>query len=697
MVLRHHGRSVGSVEIRDLLQSQRDGATARQILEAARRLGLVGHGLRLETQQLRELPAGSILHWSMRHFVVLERCGRRGAAIVDPAIGRRQVGWEELDRCFTGVALVFEPARRRAAPTRTAPHLTRYVSVLGQHRWLIARVLIATVLLQALGLGIPIVTGAVVDRVAPAADLSLLQLLTIGIFGITVASALAAVIRSMLMVELRTVIEHRLTSGFVRHLLGLPLAFFQSRTTGDLLMRLNSHTNIREILTSTMVSGSLDALTVTAYVAILFSLSPSLGWIVLLLGGLRVLVLLLTWRRTADLMAESLQAQAVVSGYQVQMIEGAETVKATAAEERVFDAWSRRFNSLLNLSVRRGRVAAGIESVLVALSTLSPMWILVHGTAQVVEGHLSLGTMLAANAVGAGFLGPLTSLVSTAQNYQLMSGYVARVEEVLTTPPEQPDPRPSASRIEGHVRLETVSFRYSATSPWVLRALDLEVRPGQMIAIVGPVGSGKSTLARLLVGLHAPTEGRVRVDGRDLHELDLRTVRKQVGFVPQMPCFFDGSVRENLALGHPDLPSERIEEAARRAGLHEEVMRWPLAYETPIVSAGDSLSGGQRQLLALARALVGAPRILVLDEATSHLDAVCERAVQRELAALEVTRVIVAHRLSTIRDADLIVVMQEGRIRETGTHDQLLLRGGAYAALFESQVRLSTAGSESTA
>ena len=341
----------------------------------------------------------------------------------------------------------------------------------------------------------------------------------------------------------------------------------------------------------------------------------------------------------------------------------------------------------MNVSLRRGRLSAAVETAIHGLALLSPIAVLLVGAHLVGTGQLSLGTMLALAALGGAFLEPLAILVGTALQVQLLGSYLARIEDVINTPTET-DGRDlqHAPQLTGAVRAEGLTFRYQPHGPPAVDGADLDVRPGQLVAIVGRSGSGKSTMGRLLLGLYPPSEGRVLLDGIDLATLYPRSVRSQIGVVTQDPYIFGLSIRDNLVLGHPDLPLERLETAAELAGVAEDIRAMPMGWDTPLVDAGASLSGGQRQRLALARALAPSPRILLLDEATSSLDTVTEAQVHANIAGLGCTVIVIAHRLATVIDADHIVVMDAGRVVEVGRHRDLLAAGGHYARLVSGQL-----------
>jgi ABC-type bacteriocin/lantibiotic exporter with double-glycine peptidase domain len=366
----------------------------------------------------------------------------------------------------------------------------------------------------------------------------------------------------------------------------------------------------------------------------------------------------------------------------VEALIGIATIKASGVEHRALDHWSNLFFQRLNISLRRSQLSAVVDTATNAMHTLSPLLLLWVGAWLVLSGTISLGTMLALNALALAFLNPLSSLVLNAHRLQLVRGYLDRLMDVLEAEPEQAfGGVQSAAQLTGLIEVRNVSFRYDANAPWVLRNISLRIDPGQKVALVGPTGSGKSTLAMLLLGLYSPTMGEISYDGIPLGHLVYGTVRSQFGVVLQESSVFSGTIRQNIAFNDPELPLESITKAARLAAIHDEIMAMPMAYETLISENGTGLSGGQRQRLCIARALAGSPAILLLDEATSHVDSVTEEAINRNLSRLECTRVVIAHRLSTVRDADLIVVLRGGAIVETGTHAQLMAQGGQYAAL----------------
>jgi ABC-type bacteriocin/lantibiotic exporter with double-glycine peptidase domain len=688
MVLGYHGRHVTLEDVRKVTGVSRDGTTARALLEAARKFGLRARGVSIDLDRLPYLEPGTILHWSFNHYVVFERLGSDFVDVVDPSQGRRRVTLEKFRQCFTGVALELEPGedfvRGRPRPT----DWRRYLAPLLAQSDALGRIVVLSLLVQLFALALPLLTGMLVDRVIPRGDAHLLLVASVGMLSIMVFQFLASLIRGYLLTALRVRVDSELTLGFLEHLVGLPYPFFQSRPTGDLMMRLNMNSVLRDLLSSSTLSTLLDGGMVLLYLAILFATSPALGGVVLGLGSLQVLVFLMSRRRQLQLLSQNLELDAKNATYQMELLSGIQTLKAFGVEDRSVQTYSNLFVDVLNVSLARGILGVWVDSATSMLRLGSPLVVLLLGTWKVLNQELSTGEMLALNALAAAVLVPLFNLVTTAGQLQLMSSYLERLRDVLETPSERPrDKTGHAPSLTGACELEQVSFRYSPDTPLVVQDVSVRVEPGKMVAIVGRSGAGKTTLANLLLGLYLPSSGRVRYDGVDLAELDLQAVRRQMGVVLQSPAFFGTTVRENITLDEPDVPMEAIMEAAKLAQIHDDIMALPLNYNTPLANQGQQLSGGQRQRLGMARALVRKPAMLLLDEATSALDAVTEARVLDSLTSLNCTRIVIAHRLSTVMSADLILVMDKGRLAEQGTHRELVARGGLYAQLIHAQLQ----------
>ncbi|MGA3091035.1 MAG: peptidase domain-containing ABC transporter [Terriglobales bacterium] len=691
MILNYFGHKISVAECRDTSRLGEGVVTARMIAEAARQHGIRVRAFSVEPSDLKQVQLPAIAHWDFRHFVVVERWSPGSVTIVDPASGRRRLSATEFDASFTGVVLSFEPGARfvRKSSTKEAPWRIYLRSMLQTDGAipLLAQILGASVVLLILGLGLPILTKMIVDRVLPDRLHGVLSILGVGLLVLLVAQTAASYLRSLLLIYLQGRMDMHMMLGFFESLLALPFRFFEQRNTGDLLMRLGSNATIREILTNETMSAVLDGALVAGYVIVLLLQSPLFGLFLLVIGALQLTMLAVAQPKLRDLTQRDLAARADSQNYMVEALAGISTLKAYGIEDLVLDHWSNLFSKELNASVRRDHVLAVVEAGKETLHTLLPLALLWVGALEVLRGAMSLGTMLALVALAAGFLTPFSSLLTNAQRLQLVGAHLERLNDVVDSEPEQDLTLVrSTPSLRGSVEVRDLGFRYSAAAPLALRNVSLTISRGQKVALIGRSGSGKSTLIRLLLGLYEPSEGVVLYDGGKIRDMNYRILRRQLGVVLQEPFLFSGTIRENIAFAQPGASLHTIIEAARIAEVHEEIAQFPMQYETRIGEGGIGLSGGQRQRLALARGLVRKPTILVLDEATSHLDVVTEAAVDDNLSRLPCTRIIVAHRLSTIRNADQIFVMEAGEIVERGTHDSLLALGGRYAVLVNGQL-----------
>ncbi|MBK9030334.1 MAG: peptidase domain-containing ABC transporter [Myxococcales bacterium] len=684
MVMAFHGKAARLAEVRDAMGIGRDGVSAKAILETADRFGLQGRAIKVDVDQLPMLPRGAILHWEFNHFVVFDRLVKGGVRIVDPAVGPRDVKLADFGKQFTGVALELSPTARFTKERPAKGRLGRYVKELLSERTIFTRVIVMSMVLRLVALVLPLLTGMIIDRVVPRSDYALLYVVLGSIGGMVAFNAIIGIIRAHLLLHLRMALDTRMTLSFLDHMVSLPFSFFQRRSTGDLMQRVDSNGTVREIVTSKSMSAVIDGVFVLTYAVIIFWVNPLLGVIAITLSLTEALVFLAARPANHRLLAASLDKQAKEHGYMIQMLGGMETLKCAGAEQQAVEKWSNLYTDQLNVTIRRVRMQAYVDAVRGAIASLAPLLILTVGATAVMKGQMSLGTMLAMNSLASSLFEPLSALVSSALELQLVRGHMERIDDVLQTQLEQDREVAAAPpALRGNIRLRGVQFRYGEQAPLVVDGVDLDIPAGAAVALVGPSGSGKTTLLSLLAGLHQPVAGEIAYDGKALKDLDLRAVRQQIGIVPQHPYIFGSSVRENIALTVPNAPIERIASSARVACLHDDVVAMPMGYDTVVSDGGGSLSGGQRQRVAIARAVLRNPSVMLLDEATSALDNKIEATVITNLERLRCTRITVAHRLSTVRNADLIVVMDKGKVVERGTHHELVARRGLYHALLK--------------
>nr|BBH88703.1 NHLP family bacteriocin export ABC transporter peptidase/permease/ATPase [Thermosporothrix sp. COM3] len=686
MILSYYGRKTSIASLRSRYGAGRDGLTALGIAKAARHFGMRVRAVSLQHTDLSGVTLPAIAHWEFKHFLVVERWSKKTVDVVDPAGGRRRLTAEEFDAGFTGVLITLEPGVSFVSngPDATPKlSLTSYLlQCLKRTPGVLAQIFVASGILQVFGLISPLLTKVVVDRILPFGLSDVMLLLGVGMLMLVLSQGVMTLLREWLLVYLRTRVDIHLMLGILEHLLTLPFSFFQQRSTGDLLSRLSSNSVIRDTLSNQLVSTLLDGSLVVAYFFILLWLSVPFGLLVFGIGFFQVLLMIGSYKHITNLASQELVAQGKTQGYLTEALAGIATLKAAGAEDRALERWTNLFFKQLNISIRRSYFTAMTSTGMNLLRTFAPLALLWIGALQVLQGSLSVGMMLALNSLAVSFLTPLSSLVNNAQQFQLVQANFERLADIMTAEAEQKKQEVALPpKLSGDIELRGVSFQYAPDSPKVLKDINLSIKAGQKVAIVGRTGSGKSTLGKLLLGLYVPTEGDILYDDIPLRKLNYQEVRRQFGVVMQDASVFSGTVLQNIALNDPSMDNEQVIKAAQLAAIHDDIMNMPMGYETYIAEGGSALSGGQRQRLAIARAIAHQPSILLFDEATSSLDVVTEQRVALNLQQFACTQIIIAHRLSTIRDADLILVLDNGSIVEQGTHKQLISLKGYYYQL----------------
>lgn len=681
MVLRYFGHHAPLVDVRQACGVSREGVSGEGVVLAAQAYGLTFKAFKLEPEHLKDLDGPAILHWEMRHFVVFERAGKRGIWIQDPGLGRRHISWEEVGRAFTGVTMTFTPGPEFVPRPAERTTYTRYLDTLRKWPLAVFQVLGASAGYSILGMTFPIATQFLTDEVVGKGHTGMLLGVAAAIVTATFGKAGLDLVRSRVLIGLKAEAEQASTTSVVRHLLSLPVEFFLSRTGGDLYQRVGTAAEIQAWILGPGILAVIDGLTVMALVPMVLIVHPVLGGLILAIVAVRGIPLLMLGTPMREASSQAAAAEGLSTGALVEGVMALESVHAMGIQGFMAGRYEGRLATRANAEATVG----GLDVLVGLVEHLSQGFFMVtiygYGGYQVVTGRLSVGALGGILALAGIIQGSMASLMASLLAFRSQQANIERIDDIYGVARERTRPGAEPIQLRGEIELEEVSFRYGPTSPDSIAGVSLRILPGEKVALVGPSGAGKTTLARILLGLHHPQSGRVKFDGRDLADLDLGDLRQQVGMVLQDPFIFTDTVAGNLLLGREGIDEGVLWWALGMACLDEAVLALPQGLHTVLEANGAMLSGGEKQRLVLARALVADPHILLLDEATRSLDARTELAVHAHLASLKCTRILVAHRLDTVRDADRIVVIDQGRIVEVGKFDELAAGNGLFAAL----------------
>lgn len=684
IVLEHFGTFVPLSKLRDECGVSRDGSKASNVLKAARKYKLEAKGYRKEPQELAGLDMPAIVHWNFNHFLVLEGFEGGRAYLNDPAAGPTSVPIDEFNQAFTGVVLSIKPTAeyepRGKRPSMIAM-LRRRLEGSGSPVLFIG---LAGLGLLVPGLVVPVFGMVFVDEVLVAGQLTLLPSLLVAMGVTALLRALLTYLQRTYLLKLMSKLGVKMASRFLWHALRLPISFYLARSPGDLAERVRSNDTIAHTLSGRISGIALDMVLVLFYACFMLYLDPWLTLIGFATAAGHLVLLRGAERMRTDLSRRVGVQGGKLSGIAMGGLQMIETIKGTGSESEFFSQWAGYQAKLL---VSQQDLARRDQVLVVAtelLARANSLLVLTIGALRVMDGHLSLGMLVAFQTLMASFIAPIESLSQVGAGLQQLRGELERLDDVLE---HDRDPVAEATtddvgkRLTGELELKSITFGYLPFSPPLVTSLDLHLAPGQRIALVGGSGSGKSTVARLVTGLYRPWEGDILFDGQRQDDLPRGALTTSIAIVDQEVTLFEGTVRENLTLWDETIPEADIIQAAKDACIHDDIAKLPGGYDGKILEGGSNFSGGQRQRLEIARALVRQPALVVLDEATSALDPETEQKVDLNLRRRGCSCLIIAHRLSTIRDADEIIVLEKGHVVQRGSHEDLLVQEGLYKEL----------------
>lgn len=692
MVMAYYKKFVTLEELRITCGISRDGSKASNLVKAARNYGFIAKGYTKSPEDLRNMTSPMIVHWNHNHFLVLEGFQGKYVYLNDPASGKRRLTWEEFDDCFTGVVLTFEPGPEfKPSGKKPNPVQSLKTYLKGSEIALTYLVLIGLLLILP-GMALPMFSRIFIDEILLGGKTDWLKGLLIGMSVTVFFQGLMLWLQGFYLQRLETKLSLSTSSKFLWHILRLPIAFFSQRYAGDIAQRMSSNLNVTSMVSGQLAKSVLSIFLVAFYLLIMFQYNTTLALVGLIAAITNVVILRYSNTVFTDQSQKMGQDQGKMMNAVMSGIKSIETHKATGSENDFFTQWAGYFAKVVTNQQQFGVLQEYLSLAQIVSKTVTDSIVLIYGGYLIIQGDMTIGTLMAFQTVMAGFIGPVGDLTQMGSSIQQLRGDINRLDDVYRYPvDEQFDPAapkadiPITAKLEGYIDITGLSFGYNPLEPPLIEDFSLKLKPGSRVALVGASGSGKSTVAKLAAGIYKPWSGEILFDGIRREELPREVINNSISVVDQEIIVFNGTIRDNISLWDTTIPDGEIVQAAKDAAIHDDISQRSGGYDYQMTEGGTNFSGGQRQRLEIARALATNPGILILDEATSALDPVTEKLIDEAIRRRGCTCLIIAHRLSTIRDSDEIIVMERGKIVQRGSHDDLKQDPGSpYARLIQS-------------
>ncbi|WP_366924874.1 NHLP family bacteriocin export ABC transporter peptidase/permease/ATPase subunit [Metallumcola ferriviriculae] len=690
MILGYFGKYIPLEELRTDCGVSRDGSKASNILKAARKYDLEAKGYRKEPESLKEIPMPMVVHWNFSHFLVLEGFHQGKVFLNDPASGRRVVTEEEFSQSFTGVALVFIPLPQFQKDEKKPSLISALKKRLhGSETALIYIVLLGLALVIP-GLAIPVFARVFIDDILLGGRDFWLAPLLLGMGITAVLRGILTWLQQYYLLRLETKIALTTSGQFLWHILRLPTEFFSQRSSGEITSRMQSNDRVAKILSGQLATTALNFVMIFFYFTLMLQYNVILALVGLVIALINVLYLKLVSAKRVDQNRKLLKDRGKLGGTGMSGLQIIETLKATGSESDFFAKWSGYQAKALNSEQELGVSSQFLSVFPTFLTGINNTIVLALGGFLILEGQMTIGMLVAFQSLMASFMSPVTGIVGLGAELQEMEGEMNRLDDVLKYPLDQEaggereETTPYAGqKLEGYIELSQITFGYSSLEPPLIEDFTLSLRPGSRVALVGGSGSGKSTVAKIIAGIYRPWSGKILFDGQPRTSFLRVAISNSLAMVDQDINMFQGTVRDNITLWDETISEFQMIRAAKDSCIHDDITSRSGGYDHSVEEGGKNFSGGQRQRLEIARALAQNPTIIIMDEATSALDPVTEKIVDENIRRRGCTCIIVAHRLSTIRDCDEIIVLEKGKIVERGTHEELNNRAGIYANLIQ--------------
>jgi NHLM bacteriocin system ABC transporter peptidase/ATP-binding protein len=667
----------------------RDGVKANNILKAARRYGFEAKGFRKEPENVRDMPLPAIIHWNFNHFVVLEGFKKDNVYINDPAAGSRIISAEEFDMAFTGVILTFQPNAQFIPSGKKNNFIASLHQWLSGSRTAIGYLILLGFIMVIPGLLVPAFSKIFIDDILLGGKGDWLKPLLWAMGGAAILQGILVALQQYYLLKMETKTAISNAGKFFWHIFRLPVVFFQQRSAGDIGGRMQSNDQVAAFLSRELADTAIGFMTIIFYFVVMLQFSLPLALITLVIAALNIGYLLYSSNKIETLNAKLLQDQGKAMGFSISGLYIIETLKASASESDFFAKWSGYHAKEINSQQSLGKTAQVLLQLPEFLSNFANVLVLFVGGLTIISGNLTIGSLLAFQGLLASFMQPVNGLTQMGMRIKEVQGDINRLEDVfkykldenVVQEAEIEKEKDVFQKLEGDIEIKDLSFGYNPWEPPLIENFNLKLKAGSRVALVGGSGSGKSTVVKLISGVHLPWSGEILFDGKRREDLPRAVIVNSMAVVDQDIAMFEGTIRENLTMWDSTISEFSLIRAAKDACIHDDITLRDKGYEHKVNEGGANFSGGQRQRLEIARALAGNPSILILDEATSALDVQTEKLVDENIRRRGCTCVIVAHRLSTIRDCDEIIVLEQGKIVERGRHEQLKDSGGLYAKL----------------
>lgn len=685
MILRYYKSNESLSFIRKELTVGRDGLQISDLQKYLNNHNFETHIYHASIKQLYDMPLPSIAYWDQKHFVIVEDISKKRVKIVDPSYGHLSISIEEFETNYSGILITAQPTDAFCPYRKKTNPWNHILKGLKQKKKLLFHIILISLFAYGIQMAAPLLIQTIVDGLMQGSRTIDLKMCIIFAITLFILYGITSFLQNFSLINFQIEIDKSLIQNTFHKLVSLPYSYFENRSNGDLLFRLSSLDIVRTLLSDHIVSGAVQVIYAIAILVYLFQKSALLAGIttgVFLINGIFILVM-------RERIMEANQKQVVentkLESIQTETIYSIFGIKTSGIEQDIWHNWNKRYKRSLKAYKKKGTILNLYSTIISLLQLVGPLIVLLFGIQQSLKNRITIGESIACYSLAASFIGTSLSLFNLWNDFMMASAYLDRIMDITSEPSEEPPKNKISITINGNIEFRDVSFAYTKNSKPVIENLSFTIKKGSKFAIVGPSGSGKSTITKLLLGLYKPTKGAIYYEGINIDDLDKKELRQQIGIVPQDMSLFNRTIAENITLKNENYDLNEVIETAQIAQIHEEIMHMPMNYRTLVSDMGRNLSGGQRQRIVLARAIMKKSPVMILDEATSSLDNVNESQISRYFRECGSTQIIIAHRMSTIVDADEILVLDHGKKAESGTHDALMRKNGIYAELYKNR------------